>query len=444
MQTNNQHEAVLRAAYSAWQAASSVRAVRSRVKRFAYGDQWSDSAYDPLTERVRTARDVYLSDGYRIITNNVMRPIIKTIVGRYRSQVINNERPPADARLKLAIEDNELDELDSRLLEEFLISGMAVQRVEPRADGSGGIAVSSVTADRFFVNAMRDMRGADCMLIGQLHDLSLATLLQRVARGSRRRAGAIKRLYLEQSGQAPTLMSLGGDAPASDFWKPAASDLCRAIEVWTLESREQPGSQWCVTMHWHCRWFSPAGDLLAEYDSPWEHRSHPFVFRFYPFTDGEIHPYLEDVIDQQNMINRMITVLDKIMRVTAKGVLLYPAEALPGGFTWQDITMLWSRTGSLIPYIAGNGQRTPQQISTNGTDMGAYEMIKLQMQMLERTSGVTGTLQGLPGEGTTGAALYQAQSENATMALSDLFDTFSTFRRNRNRRMAQLVANQLT
>lgn len=420
-----------------------MRTTRARVKRFSYGDQWSDTTFDPQSGRMRTDAELYLADGYRTITNNVMRPIIKTLVGRYRSEVLSSEDAPESRQLQHVADVNQLDELDSRAFEEFLISGVVVQRVESL--GGGMVDVNTVGLDRFFVNAMRDVRGNDCELIGQLHDLSLADLLQRVARGSRRRAVAIKRLYLDNADSAPSLLSVGEDiASATEFWNSHEPGKCRAIEVWTLESHENTGSRWGVKMQWHCRWYAPSGELLVEYDSPWQHRSHPFVFKFFPLTDGEVHPFMEDVIDQQLMINRMVTVLDKIMRCSAKGVLLYPAEALPAGFTWNDLTRLWSHTGSIVPYVAGESGEAPRQITSNGTDMGAFEMIRLQLQMLERIGGVTGALQGLPGSGTTGAALYQAQSTNADMALTDLFDTFTSFRRARNRRLRSLVGEQTT
>ncbi len=437
--TLDRHQAVLQAAYQAWCNGAALRSTRLRAKRFTYGDQWGDTVIDPRTGNVTTERERLLSEGARPVTNNLIRQMVKTIVGRYRYQVINNDKAVKDACVASAREDNETDELDSRALEDFLIGGAVVQRV----DGADGhVTVDNVGLERFFVNTTRDPRGRDCELIGQLHDLSLAALLRRVAGGSRRRAAAIRRLYSGAAATAAAAASLpvGGDmARASDFWTAREPGKCRAIEVWTLESHESGGPRWDVTMSWHCRWFTPQGDLLAEYDSPWRHGSHPFVFKLYPLTDGEVHPVVEDVIDQQRIVNSLVTVLDQILRSTAKGVLLYPETALPDGFTWKDIRNIWSRTGGILPYSPMAGDPAPEQVSVNGTGIGAFEMIQLQMQMMERASGVTGVLQGFGAGGTSGADLYRQQSDNADMALADVFDTFTAFRRARDRKIAALA-----
>ena len=437
--TIDRHQAVLQAAYQAWCGGAALRATRQRAKRFTYGDQWGDTVTDRRTGLTITERDRLLAEGARPVTNNLIRQLVKTIVGRYRADVIDTERGPADKRVAAARDDNELDELDSRALEDFLIGGAVVQRVD---DSEGRVAVSNVGLDRFFINAIRDPRGLDCELIGQLHDMSLASLLRRVARGSRRRAAAVRRLYSDAECHVTASMSLplGGDATrGGDFWSTSQPGKCRAIEVWTLESREAGGARWDVTMHWHCRWFTPRGDVLAEYDSPWSHGGHPFVFKLYPLTDGEVHPVVEDVIDQQMLVNNMVTVLDQILRNTAKGVLLYPESALPDGFTWKDIRGIWSRTGGILPYAPRVGDPRPEQVSVNGTGIGAFEMIQLQLQMIERASGVTGALQGLTPQGGSTAGLYRQQSDNAAVALTDVYDTFTAFRRHRNRMIQSMV-----
>lgn len=437
--TLDRNLAVLNAAYQAWCNGATLRATRLRAKRFTYGDQWGDVVLDPHTGNAVTERDRLLGEGARPVTNNLIRQLVKTIVGRYRALVIDSDGGPRDKRLARLREVNELDELDSRSLEDFLIGGVVVQRVD---DADGSPTVDNVGLDRFFVNAMRDVRGRDCELIGQLHDLSLAALLRRVAGGSRRRAAAVRRLYSDAAANAlPPMLALGADAAGgADFWTARHPGKCCAIEVWTLESRENSGSRWGVTTHWHCRWFTPRGELLTEYDSPWRHASHPFAFKLYPLIDGEVHPVVEDVIDQQRLVNNLVTILDQILRSTAKGVLLYPESALPDGFSWSDIRTIWSRTGGILPYAPQPGDAAPQQVSVNGTGIGAYEMIQMQMQMMERASGVSGAMQGLaPASGAATATLYRQQSDNATIALTDIFDTFTAFRRSRNRLLLHLI-----
>ena len=82
------------------------------------------------------------NQGCQSITNNLIRQLVKTIVGRFRSQYIKDDSEHATTPLAQAALENELDELDSRALEEFLISGCCIQRVdsepgEVRLDNEG-------------------------------------------------------------------------------------------------------------------------------------------------------------------------------------------------------------------------------------------------------------------------------------------------------------------
>lgn len=51
------------------------------------------------------------------LTNNLIRQLVKTIVGRFRASLAEAGARPSATALR-----NQLDELDSRMLEEFLIS----------------------------------------------------------------------------------------------------------------------------------------------------------------------------------------------------------------------------------------------------------------------------------------------------------------------------------
>ena len=466
--SNEQHTRVLRAAYQAWMNAAGLRQSRLRNKRFTYGDQWGDLVKG-MHGCVMTEGEHLASQGCESITNNLIRKLVKTIIGRFRSQYIKHDGEAKAPPLNQVNQDNELDELDSRALEEFLISGCCIQRVETANDPGDDkqVRVDNVNVNQLFVNNMGDIRSWDCELIGQLHDLNIAQLLRRVAGSNPRKAAWVRRLYTDnaESRLADFTTRLGADSQlGSDFWH-GRDGKCRAIEVWTLESREvvvchnhregtltvEPASalkslrgrpevstRWDIATVWHCRWFSPMGDLLCEYDSPWNHGSHPFVIKLYPLTDGEVHSVVEDLIDTQKHVNRMISLLDQVMRSSAKGVLLFPETALPDGWTWEDARRCWSSANGLLPYNPRYSEAKPEQVSANGTNIGAYQMIELQMKLFEEISGVSGALQG-KNPTVNSAGVYQLQSENANIALSDVYDTFEAFRRQRDKKVAALV-----
>lgn len=421
--------AVLQAAYEAWSAASERRSQRARNKRYTYGDQWADIITDSDGRRCREG-DLIRRGGREPISNNLIRRIVKTLVGRYRSMSRENGRYNEERGSLASL--NDLAELDSRLLEEFLISGCAVQRVAPDVRPAGsGIWVENVSPASFFTGPFRDPRGIDADMVGMLHEMSRSELLARFGGGDRTRMDRLEALY-SLDGSLPPGGITGAD---SDFYTPRAPGRCRVIEVWTLEGTFPDKGR--PYFEWRCRWLTPGGDLLAGYTSPWAHRSHPFVFKLYPYTDGEVHPFVEDVIDQQRYINRLVMTIDRMMGASAKGVLLFPTSQKPSGFSWDEILRRWSAADGVIP-VTGRSSVMPQQIQGNGADAGAYRLLELQMKLFEEISGVSDVLLGrnVPG-GNGGSALYESQVTNSTMALADIFDTFESLTRKRDAKAAQ-------
>src|SRR3712207_4247404 len=127
--TKNDSIAVLRAAFKAWSNGNALRKRRLRNKRFTYGDQWIDITTD-RNGRTVTEWERYCNLDGAPVTNNVLRQLVKTIVGRFRAQYINGGDPTIEKSLKETCDFNQIDELDCRLLEEFLISGCCIQRVD--------------------------------------------------------------------------------------------------------------------------------------------------------------------------------------------------------------------------------------------------------------------------------------------------------------------------
>lgn len=281
--------------------------------------------------------------------------------------------------------------------------------------------------------------------------MTLAEMVKRLAGGSRSKALGICRLYERQDGETGFGGGFPGNAPAGRV---------RIVELWKKESREgydchdrrtgewyfvqgagadcgDAERRWTVRDVWRCYWIAPDGSIVSQYDSPWG--GHPYAFKLYPLIDGEIHSMVEDVIDQQKYVNRLITLVDQIMSASAKGVLLYPDNILPDGYTWDDLRYAWSKPNSIVPYHPRGNADRPQQISSNATDIGAYEMVNLQMKLFERISGVSGALQGQDAGRQTGVKLYESQIENATIALGDIFESFASFLRERDKKASVLL-----
>lgn len=414
----------------AWGRLAPMRAARARFKKFAFGQQWDDPV-ELSDGRIVTEREHAAQNGRQPLTNNMIHRLLTTIVGHFRSRE-DPLKTPADER-------NRLDELDARMLEEFLISGCAIQRVvrENRPAGSG-TWVDNVNPQDFFCSEIHDPRALDVEMVGMFHSWSMAETVSRFAAGSRRRAEEIRRLY-------------------------ARSERCRVIELWRLEAsarfrvndpieqreyfidpereseisnlnrkRTKKGlrkvqARLEYTTRWVGRWLTPEGVVLQTQAAD----RHPFAFKFYPLMDGEIHPFIEGLIDHQKHVNRLITLIDNMMATSAKGVLLFPELQLAEGFEWERVRQAWSSYDGVIPYNPQPGIPGPQQVVTNPATSGAYDLVNLEMKLFEQAGGVSEALQGRLGGGNS-ANLFDAQTRNSMAALADIFRSFDDFRAARN------------
>ena len=145
----------------------------ARTYAHTYGDQWSDLTQTSSGQTVSEYEKARMA-GMRPQTNNLLRALVKSVVGRFRYNISQSGEPPS-AQLLDVYRSNLLDELDSRALEEFLISGTAIQRVvyENRPPDGAGVWIDNVNPEHFFCTPFRDPRGSDIRLIGMLHDMTL-------------------------------------------------------------------------------------------------------------------------------------------------------------------------------------------------------------------------------------------------------------------------------
>ena len=488
----------LQMAYRAWDELQRFRENRIRNRNYTFGRQWNDLI--TLSDGRTITEEQYLKEQGKVpLKNNLIRQLVKNIVGQFRSmrtQPVCVARDRSEQTLgeiltnavEYAHQHNRVWELDGRTLEEFVISGSCAHKIlyETR-NGKTDVWVDEVSPSRIFFNQMNDIRHLDCNLIGELHDMPIADLISRYARGNRQRAIALRQIYsdvrdAEFERRYHTLSNQSIDN--LDFFTPSENNMCRVIEVWHNESRErlkchdtltgtiykaevsaideieaenlkrikeasEQGidrdqvplitTEWFIDKVWYYRHLSPLGHLLEEGETPYWHGSHPYIIKLYPLMDGEVHSLVEDVIDQQRYINRMITMLDFIMGSSAKGVLLFPEDQIPDGMTIQDVMEEWTRYNGIIMYRPRPGSPVPQQISVNGTNVGAYDMLTLQIKMFENISGVHGAIQGKAAPSGTPYALYAQQIQNSSLNLVDLFESFKCFRVDRDTKLVKTM-----
>ena len=477
---------VLFEAQNYWVNMARFRRERERNKRYVYGDQWKDKIC--VDGKTMTEEQYIREQGNVPLKNNLMRRLVNTVLGVYRQQSkepICTARDRDEQKLgetmttilQCNMQLNRASEVNARTMEEFLIGGLAVHRKwfgwrNDKLD----CWTDYVNPNNFFIdNNMRDFRGWDVSCVGEIHDIDLQTLLQQFAETP----ADYQRLteiygHTHDKSWARTYFNEFGYSRLDnlDFFVTTDVSRCRVIEVWRKESkpryrchdynngdvykieiedyqemvanvnadRIRRGTQagmaiddiplinatWFIDEYWYYYYLSPFGDILKEGETPYEHKSHPYVFKAFPFIDGEIHSFANDFIDQQRYTNRLVTMYDWIMRASAKGVLLFPEDCLPKDMSIDDIADEWSRFNGVI-MIKKGAQNLPKQVANNSTTIGIQELLQLQIKFFEEISGVNGALQGKPGLSGMSASLYSQQTQNATTSLLDLLESFSEF-----------------
>ncbi len=83
----------LNLAFEAWASASQLRARRERYKNYTYGKQWNDAV--KLSDgRIVDEYTQAEQSGRRPLTNNLIRQLVKCVVGRFRSILADPEQSP--------------------------------------------------------------------------------------------------------------------------------------------------------------------------------------------------------------------------------------------------------------------------------------------------------------------------------------------------------------
>ena len=470
-----------------WNQMDDFRKARERNKRYTYGDQWDDLV--KVDGEVMTEDEYIKRQGNVPLKNNLIRRLVRSVLGVYRSQ---SKEPTCTARdrdeqklgetmstiLQCNMQLNRMGDVLARTMEEFLISGFVVHRKSYGwRGGREDCWTDYVQPNNFFIdNNMRDFRGWDVSVLGEVHDISFGQLCEQFASSPQeyRRLRDIYRLASQRNYIVSYAESFGYSRLENyDFLFTSDPGRCRVIEVWRKEQKpryrchdyqngdifkideedyrkevtevndermrmaKESGmaeedvplikAEWFVDDYWYYYYLSPFGDILKEGETPYDHGSHPYVFKAYPFIDGEIHSFVGDVIDQQRYTNRLITLYDWIMRASAKGVLMMPEDCLPDGVSVDDIADSWTEFNGVIVYKPSKSGKMPQQVANNSTNIGISELLNLQLKFFEDISGVTGALQGKQGFSGQSAAHFNQQTQNATMSLLDLLESFSGF-----------------
>jgi hypothetical protein len=501
MKVINENMKLLETCRNDWEGLRDFRRRRKRNRKYYRGDQWSDYVKDPdSAEGNLITEETYLKKQGKVpLKQNQIRQLVKNLIGQYRSNpskavVIARDRDDAKISemftnaLQAAEQINRVQTLDARAFEEFSLSGAPVQKLSYRywkERNQPELYIQNVNINRVFFNGdVADVRLTDLRRIGEIIDTTLDDVVATFAK-SKAEEERIRKLYrtvvnedfLYQRGLDPVKMD------NLDFYIPTDPSKCRIIEVWELkgewrtEAHDLMDGSYAVVpetlkeiavmnrqrlefgrsvgmpdeeialieaeekfvQSWYVKFLTPYGQVLFESETPYSHESHPYALTLYPLLDGEVWGFVEDIIDQQRYINRLIILMDFIISASAKGVLMVPEDVIPAGMTPKEFADEWTRFNGVIIYKPNQSLTKPEQISSNSTNIGIHEMLALQMQLITQISGVHEAMQGSQAKSGTPAALYAQEAQNASLNTMDYIQTFNHFIQDRDTKALKII-----
>ena len=393
---------------------------------------------------------------------------------------------------------NEMEEVDSDTMRLLLNGGMVAQRIEygmNPARGQKDVWVHSVNPSRLFFNTnLEDVRMWDLNCIGEIFDLPLEQVLALFTRTPADKE-RVKNCYLDVAGnEVPITRAMQGDETASlSFYTPSRSDLCRVILGWKLESRDAycwndtqkgtwgyvpytPASKklfdeenkrrtreaeaagtapedillidytFATERYWYYRYMTPYGDVLQEGRSPYWHGEHNYVLHLYPLVQGKLGNFVEQFIDQQRAINRTATLIDFIRGTSSKGVLVVDDDAFES-MSREEVIDEYVRYNGVLFVKLKPGQSIDgvvRQYNSGAAVAGDFELLNLQLRLINEISGVNSAMQGQPPRAGTPASLYAQQVQNSSLNLKGLFDSYRNFRRRRDIKLMKTIQQYYT
>ncbi|MBO5865168.1 MAG: hypothetical protein J6Q73_03860 [Bacteroidaceae bacterium] len=491
-----------------WNALDEARRKLRRSLMYSYGDQWGDLVTDPDTLSQITEGELIKKNGKVPLKNNMIAPILSNIEGQLRQNLMRPvcvARDQSESRvgemMSVAVEYvhdiNEMEELDADSMRMLLNGGMTAQRIEYGLNSSKDkrdVWVYSVNPSRLFFNTnLEDVRMWDLTCVGELFDLSLDDVLAHFGNTPQQKE-RIRNIYSAVDSQHYGTRAMQGDEVRSlSFYTASRTNLCRVILGWKLESRD--AYFWNDTMrgtwgylpyddaslrlleientrrrddmvkngksaddallveyefaterYWYYRYMSPYGDVLQEGRSPYWHGEHNYVLHLYPLIQGRLGNFVEQFIDQQRAINRTATLIDFIRGTSSKGVLVVDDDAFES-MSREEVIDEYVRYNGVLFVKLKPGQSIDgvvRQYNSGAAVAGDFELLNLQLRLINEISGVNSAMQGQSPRSGTPASLYAQQVQNSSLNLKGLFDGFRTFRRRRDSKVMKTLQQYYT
>ena len=471
---------------SAWDNMGEFRRRRLRNFRYVFGDQWGDKVKDDHGEWVTERSRIEKRTGGIAMQNNHLIKIVNTLTGLYAktatSHVCFARKVGAERKSQMMTnalqtnwEKNRMKDLLISEMYEFVCSGGPVVVEEWSShEGVEDSYTFPVNPSYFFVESkINDPRHWDDSLVGEIRDYTLGELAAELAESEYdyHQLETIYAPYLSRYTEAGELTDRHKD---ESFDTPPSPNLCRTYHIWTQEHKpryrckdvmdiENPlyrieedqlplilaenearlvmadaqgiaredvpliEYKYIIDQYWHFQMLTPDGRILTEYDSPYDHGSHPYVYKFHHLVNGDIVPFISSVIDQQRYINRLITLHDLAIQASVKGVKLIPKDCIPNGMSEREFAEQFIEIGDFVFYEPSKSGARPEIITSNSVNIGTAELLSLEVGFINDITSVSESLQGKSPSGGASASRYAMETQNSTTSISSLLMKFSAF-----------------
>lgn len=496
---------LLTRAEDAWMAQAETRKEWLRNLRYVRGDQWSDYVEDENGERVLERNRIAARTGGVALQNNHLIKIVNTLMGIYSRSatmpVCFARQENADAKsqmmtraLKTNWDNNEMKDLLEGEFFQMIVGGTSiVKEVWAEQDGVDDSYTYKVDLGHAFWEAEgTDPRHWDISMIGEFRDYTIGELAATFAE-SEYDYNQLLEIYKPYLSQLATIHKTRNDYSEGSWNYPMTTNLCRVYEIWTKEHKpgirckdimntEQPlyhidprdlpniqaenerrialgreqgiadddiplieykgkGLGYKIYEYWHYWALTPDGRILVDYDSPFEHGSHPYTIKMHLYANGRTTPFISCIIDQQRYINRLITLNDLLINSSIKNLKMIPKDLIPKGMSQREFARQAVELDGWVFYEPRNRMinAEPKVITQNATNIGIHELLQVQLSSINDITNVHGALQGKAPNAGTSAQLYLMESQNATTSIATLLNKFSRFENNVARKKMKTI-----
>lgn len=496
---------LLARAEAAWMAQAETRKEWLRNLRYVRGDQWSDYVEDENGERVLERNRIAARTGGVALQNNHLIKIVNTLMGIYsrsatmpvcfaRQENADTKSQMMTRALKTNWDNNEMKDLLESEFFQMIVGGTSiVKEVWAEQDGIDDSYTYKVDLGHAFWEAEgTDPRHWDMSMIGEFRDYTIGELAATFAE-SEYDYNQLLEIYKPYLSQLATIHKTRNDYSEGSWNYPMTTNLCRVYEIWTKEHKpgirckdimntEQPlyhidprdlpniqaenerrialgreqgiadddiplieykgkGLGYKIYEYWHYWALTPDGRILVDYDSPFEHGSHPYTIKMHLYANGRTTPFISCIIDQQRYINRLITLNDLLINSSIKSLKMIPIDLIPAGMSQREFARQAVEFDGFMFYEPQNRMTNaePKVITQNATNIGIHELLQVQLSSINDITNVHGALQGKAPNAGTSAQLYLMESQNATTSIATLLNKFSRFENNVARKKMKTI-----